>query len=47
MVYLICVILVIHQGVVIDVILDIYGILIMFSVFNLDEILNVDVIVNV
>ena len=47
MIYVVCVILVIHQGVVIDVILDIYGILIMFSVFNIDEILNVDVIVNV
>ena len=38
---MVCVILVIHQGVVIDVILDIYGILIMFSVFNLDEIYEV------
>ena len=35
------VILVIHQGIVIDVILDIYGILIMFSVFNLDGIYEV------
>ena len=47
MVYVIYVILVIHQGIVIDVILNIEGALIMFSVFNLDEILNVDVIVNV
>ena len=38
MVYVVYVILVIHQGVVIDVILDIEGILIMFGVFNLGEI---------
>ena len=41
MVYVIYVILVIHQGIVIDVILDIDGALIMFSVFNLDEIYEV------
>ena len=41
MVYVICVILVVHQGVVIDVILDIDVALIMFSVFNLDEIYEV------
>ena len=38
MVYVICVILVIHQGVVIDVILDIEGVLIMYGVFNVYEI---------
>ena len=38
MIYVVCVILVIHQGVVIDVILDIEGVLIMFGVFNIYEI---------
>ena len=38
MVYVICVILVIHQGVVIDVILDIEGVFIMYGVFNVYEI---------
>ena len=38
MVYVVCVILVIHQGVVIDVILDIEGVLIMYGVFNVYEI---------
>ena len=37
-IYVVCVILVIHQDIVIDVILDIECILIMFGVFNLDEI---------
>ena len=41
MIYVVCVILVIHQGVVIDVILDIEGVLIMFGVFNIYEIYEV------
>lgn len=41
MVYVVCVILVIHQGVVIDVILDIEGVLIMFGVFNIYKIYEV------
>ena len=41
MIYVIYVILVIHQGIVIDVILDIDGALIMYGVFNLDEIYEV------
>ena len=37
-IYVVCVILVIHQDIVIDVILDIECILIMFGVFNIYEI---------
>ena len=47
MIYVVCVILVIHQGIVIDVILDIKGVLIVFGVFNLDEIYEVLDIYNV
>ena len=41
MIYVVCVILVIHQGIVIDVILDIKGVLIMFGVFNIYKIYEV------
>ena len=41
MIYVVCVILVIHQCVVIDVILDIEGVLIMFGVFNIYKIYEV------
>ena len=41
MVYVVCVILVIHQGIVIDVILDIDGALIMYGVFNIYKIYEV------
>lgn len=47
MIYVVCVILVIHLGIVIDVILDIEGALIVFGVFNLDEIYEVLDIYNV
>ena len=41
MVYVVCMILVIHHGVVIDVILDIDGALIMCGVFNVYEIYEI------
>ena len=41
MTYVVCVILVIHQDIVIDVILDIEVVLIMFGVFNVYEIYEI------
>ena len=41
MIYVVCVILVIHQDIVIDVILDIEVVLIMFGVFNVYEIYEI------